>query len=207
VGVFAEPHVTGSEMGQTQLAIWEKQFQAMRDGDRFYFGNDQGLSFIKNTYGIDFKHTLAQIMEMNTDLTASDLNNTGNVFLTPDANFPATTCSVIYTISNVTSTTFQGTLSIKNTGTKPITNYQAVFELYQGQTIKSAVAGATFAESGPFGSVKTATPVGGLALINPGATSDLAFTATWDGTLNQKPPTVNLTGSGGGGRRCGITPF
>jgi hypothetical protein len=56
------------------------------------------------------------------------------------------------------------------------------------------------------GSVKTATPVGGLALINPGATADLSFVASWDGLVNQKPPNVNLTGTSAAGR-CGITPF
>ena len=207
VGIFAEKHAPGSELGQTALTIWAKQFQALRDGDRFYFGNDQGLSTIKNTYGIDFHHTLAQIIEMNSDETAANLNPTGNVFLAPDASLPnPANCSVIYTISNVTSTTFQGTLSIKNTGTQPIKNYQAVFELYQGQAIKSNVAGATFAESGPSNSVKTATPVGGLALINPGATADLAFTASWDGLVNAKPPNINLTGTSAAGR-CAITPF
>jgi hypothetical protein len=206
VGIFAEKHLPGSELGQTAEAIWAKQFQALRDGDRFYFGNDPGLSFIKNTYGIDFRHTLAQIIEMNTDETAADLNVTGNVFMAPDKSLNPTNCSVIYTISNVTSNTFQGTLSIKNTGTQPIKNYQAVFELYQGQALKSNVGGATFAQSGPSNSVVTATPVGGLALINPGATADLAFTASWDGLVNAKPPNVNLTGTSAAGR-CAITPF
>jgi len=207
VGAFSEPHVAGTEFGETNLAVWTKQFQALRDGDRFYFGNDQGLSTIKNTYGIDFRHTLAQIIQMNSDETAANLNPIGNVFLAPDASLPnPATCSVIYTISNVTSTTFQGTLSIKNTGTQAIKGYQAVFDLYQGQTIKSAVAGATFAESGPLNSVKTATPVGGLALINPGATADLAFTASWDGLVNARPPTVTLTGTSAAAR-CAITAF
>jgi len=98
------------------------------------------------------------------------------------------------------------TRRIKNTGTTPITNYKAVFELYQGQAIQAAgQAGATFAESGPLNTVKTATPVGGLALINPGATADLSFVASWDNLVNQRPPTVTLTGSTT--RRCGITPF
>src|SRR5262249_30857183 len=80
VGIFAEKHVPGAEMGPTQLAIWQSQFQKLRDGDRFYFGNDQGLSMIKSTYGIDFRHTLAQIIEMNSDETAANLNPAGNVF-------------------------------------------------------------------------------------------------------------------------------
>ena len=57
VGMIAEPHVPGTEFGELQLAIWTKQFQALRDGDRFFYGNDQGLSYIRNTYGIDFHTT------------------------------------------------------------------------------------------------------------------------------------------------------
>ena len=201
-GIFAEQHAPGAEMGPTQLAIWQKQFQALRDGDRFFFGNDQGLSFIKSTYGIDFKHTLGQIIQMNTDLTAADINPTGNVFFLADSALPTTTCQVIYTISNVTSTTFRGTLSIKNTGTTPIRNYLATFSLYQGQLIQAnSGAGASFAESGPLGSVKTATPIGGLTLINPGATADLSFVASWDGRVNTKPGNINITG-----HRCGVSP-
>jgi peroxidase len=50
VGILAEPHVAGTEFGELQLAIWTKQFQALRDGDRFFYGNDQGLTTIRNLY-------------------------------------------------------------------------------------------------------------------------------------------------------------
>src|SRR5262249_36730620 len=56
VGAFSEPHVPGTEFGETNLAIWTKQFTALRDGDRFFFENDLGtLNNIKSTYGIDFR--------------------------------------------------------------------------------------------------------------------------------------------------------
>jgi hypothetical protein len=199
VGLFAEKHVFGTEMGQTQLAVWQKQFQALRDGDRFYFANDQGLSFIKSTYGIDFHHTLAQIVEMNTDVTAADLNATGNVFFFADSKLPATTCQVTYTISNVTSTTFQGNLSIKNTSNSTIGGWQVAFGLYQGQAIQKALSGASFSESGPNNAVKTATGVIGNSNIAPGATVKASFQASWDGFVNQKPPNVNMPG-----RRCAV---
>jgi hypothetical protein len=78
VGMVAEPHLTGAELGALQMAIWARQFEALRDGDRFFFGNDPGLSFIGRTFGIDFRRTLTEIIVLNTDLTADQLN--ANVF-------------------------------------------------------------------------------------------------------------------------------
>jgi Animal haem peroxidase len=37
VGVVAEPHVPGTEFRELQLAIWRRQFEALRDGDRFFY--------------------------------------------------------------------------------------------------------------------------------------------------------------------------
>ena len=34
----------GTEFGELQLAIWKRQFEALRDGDRFFYGNDPGLA-------------------------------------------------------------------------------------------------------------------------------------------------------------------
>lgn len=78
-GMVAEPHVAGSEFGELQLAIWTKQFAALRDGDRFYFANDPSLSFIRHAFGIDYRRSLAEIIAANTDIPLSDLNP--NVFL------------------------------------------------------------------------------------------------------------------------------
>jgi hypothetical protein len=79
VGMVAEPHLAGTEFGELQLAIWRKQFRALRDGDRFFYLNDPGLSEIRQLFGIDFRHTLAELIAANTDIPLSDLN--ANVFL------------------------------------------------------------------------------------------------------------------------------
>ena len=47
VGMVAEQHVPGTEFGELQLAIWKKQFQALRDGDRFFYANDPALPLIR----------------------------------------------------------------------------------------------------------------------------------------------------------------
>lgn len=44
VGLLAEDHMNGSIFGELVMNIIEKQFRVFRDGDRFYFENDEGLS-------------------------------------------------------------------------------------------------------------------------------------------------------------------
>jgi hypothetical protein len=36
VGMSAEKHVAGSEFGPLQLAMWKREFENLRDGDRFF---------------------------------------------------------------------------------------------------------------------------------------------------------------------------
>jgi hypothetical protein len=66
VGMSAERHVPGTEFGELQLAIWTRQFTALRDGDRFFYGADPELGRIERRYGISYRHTLAEIIERNT---------------------------------------------------------------------------------------------------------------------------------------------
>jgi Animal haem peroxidase len=80
-GLVSERHVSGSEFGELQRALWTRQFQALRDGDRFFFGNDPNLSLIRVTYGIDFRRNLGDIIALNTDVARGDLE--ANVFLAP----------------------------------------------------------------------------------------------------------------------------
>ncbi len=80
-GMISEKHVPGTEFGETQRAIWTKQFQALRDGDRFFFGNDGNLTLIRLSFGIDFRKDLGDVIALNTDLERGDLAD--NVFLAP----------------------------------------------------------------------------------------------------------------------------
>ncbi|MGI5181996.1 peroxidase family protein [Dactylosporangium sp. CA-152071] len=73
VGMVAEPHVRGTEFGELQLAIWSRQFQALRDGDRFFYRTDPGLEMIRRVYGVDFRRSLGDIIALNTDIARSDL--------------------------------------------------------------------------------------------------------------------------------------
>jgi hypothetical protein len=79
VGMLAEPHVSGSDLGELQRAIWTRQFEALRDGDRFFYANDPALRRIRRLFGITYRRTLAEIIAMNTDLEPNDIRR--NVFL------------------------------------------------------------------------------------------------------------------------------
>jgi Animal haem peroxidase len=80
-GMLSESHEKGSNFGELQRAIWERQFEALRSGDRFFYENDPGLSWIKETYGIDYRTNLGDVIARNTDIPRNELAK--NVFLAP----------------------------------------------------------------------------------------------------------------------------
>jgi hypothetical protein len=79
VGISAERKFRGSDLGELQWHMWQRQFQALRDGDRFFYLNDPALNVIRRQFNIDFRHTLADVISLNTDIPRSDL--AANVFL------------------------------------------------------------------------------------------------------------------------------
>jgi hypothetical protein len=70
VGIVSEAHVPGTELGELQLAIWKKQFEALRDGDRFFFANDPVLTVIQRLFGVPVR-TLSQIIDANSNADVS----------------------------------------------------------------------------------------------------------------------------------------
>ena len=72
VGMISEPHRRKSEFGELQLAIWTKQFSSLRAGDRLFYLNDPELATIAQQYGIDYRHTLADLVRINTGATVAD---------------------------------------------------------------------------------------------------------------------------------------
>jgi peroxidase len=78
VGIIAEKHLPGQEFGKLQAAIWKRQFEALRDGDRFFYLNDPELGRIQASYGIGFRNTLADVIRTNTGVLVGP-----NVFRAP----------------------------------------------------------------------------------------------------------------------------
>jgi hypothetical protein len=67
--MVSEELLPGAEMGELQLAMWKAQFSALRDGDRFFYGNDALLDAINDEYGLDYRRTLAEVIADNSDGT------------------------------------------------------------------------------------------------------------------------------------------
>jgi hypothetical protein len=190
VGMTAEQHVPGTEFGELQLAIWTKQFLALRDGDRFFYGNDQGLSTIKSTYGIDYRRTLGQIIASNTNQDES----ADNVFLVAEDDLPAPACSVHYTVTTTWDHNFQVNMAITNNLPTPITSWQLRWEWTNGQTVASAWNG-TSAQSG---NRMTITNASWNGTLNPGQTLDgVGFNSTYDNFTNSPPANFTINN-----RRC-----
>jgi len=200
--MVAEAHLPGADMGELQQAVWRKQFTALRDGDRFFFGNDQGLNYIRDTYGIDYRRTLAQIIADNTDTPAANIP--ADVFLVEDDDLPATTCAVTYRIVSSWPGGYQVNLTVANTGTTPVNGWTLRYNLYNGQTIGQAVGqtwNGTFSQSGPSGRDVTITNASWNGTLAPGAVLDgVGYNATWDNATNAKPPNISLNN-----HRCAVS--
>jgi hypothetical protein len=187
VGMMSEPHLPGAEFGELQLAIWARQFQALRDGDRFFYGTDPGLSTIQSQYGIDFHRTLGQIIALDTDTPAANIHK--NVFLVADDDLPATACTVTYTRTNQWPGGFQDIMTVTNTSSAPLNGWSIRFVLPTGQQVTQLWNGGS-AQSGPNVTVSNAAWNGNVA---PGATvTDVGFNGSWDNTTNAAPPRISL---------------
>jgi hypothetical protein len=194
-GILAEPHPAGNELGELQTAIWTKQFLALRDGDRFFYGNpsqDAALDQIRDQYGIDFRRTLKDIIVSNSDAEADEMAD--NVFLVADANLLPATCTVTSKLNTEWPGGYQITHTITNTGTTPISGWNLQYQMPAGQQIYQGWNG-TFTQSGPNVSIRNASynaniPVGGVV-------ADVGFNATWDNATNARPVGFTLNG-----RRC-----
>jgi len=78
VGMVSEPPKAGSELGELQYELWRRQFEALRNGDRFFYLNDPALAAIKKAYGITYKHSLAQLLTLDAEVPKREVP--GNVF-------------------------------------------------------------------------------------------------------------------------------
>lgn len=77
IGALAEDHAPGASVGSLVQAGLIDQFTRLRDGDRFWFANDPGLSADELAFVSNVR--LSDIIRMNTGIT----NLQDNVFFTP----------------------------------------------------------------------------------------------------------------------------
>lgn len=186
VGMLAEPHVPWADFGELQLAIWTREFANLRDGDRFFYGNDPGLSAIQDEYGIDFRVNLGDIIAANTDVPRDEMN--GNVFLT--AAEEATGCAAGLTLVEQYSDSFLATVDVTNTGDTTISGWELEFRFPTGQVIQDSW-NARFTQSGP--DVTVAVPAGNWqGTLAPGESATGWLRASWDGATNAAPTHYTL---------------
>ena len=194
VGMMAEPHAFGSDLGELQQAIWARQFQALRDGDRFFYGNDSALAQIKQQYGIDFHTTLAQMIARDTDLPASSINP--NVFLVADDDLPAAACTVAIAQTSSWPGGFGTNITITNNTTTPVNGWTLRWQFSGGQTFTQTWSG-TFSQSG---AAVAATNLSWNAAIPAGGTvSGMGYNASWDNATNPAPVNFPVNGN-----RCAL---
>jgi hypothetical protein len=86
VGMMSEPHLPGSELGELQSAMWRRQFEALRDGDRFFYLNDPVLGEIESRYGIGYRHSLRELITIDGGVPARKLPE--DVFFAPAPQRP-----------------------------------------------------------------------------------------------------------------------
>jgi hypothetical protein len=197
VGMIAEPHTPGSDLGELQRAIWARQFQQLRDGDRFFYGNQAtALDYIRTTYGIDYRRDLGDLIAQNTDIPRADLP--ASVFF-DDGDVPPASCRVTYRWNATPAPgRFGVAMSITNTGRTPIPAWKLRFVFADGQRITD-FWDSTVAQDG---ARVTVTSAPWNATINPGQTlTSIGFNATRSGR-NKRPAAISLnTTSCGVGRR------
>jgi hypothetical protein len=185
VGMVAEPHVPGSELGELQQAIWTRQFQRLRDGDRFFYGNDQGLTFIRNTYKIDYRRNLGDIVALNTDIPRAKL--APNVFFV-NGERPPTSCHVTYTKTDQSPGNFQVNMRISNTGSTPIDRWTLRWTFPDGQHITQLSNGVA-AQSGV--RVPVSNTSSNASIPAGGSINGIRFNAT-HGATNPVPANFTL---------------
>jgi hypothetical protein len=188
-GMLSEPHVDGADFGELQRAIWTREFRNLRDGDRFFYGNNPGLSAIQQQYGISYRRSLAQVIADNTDIPLSEMND--NVFLAADEE--PTTCEVEYFVNGEWNGLFQTRVRVTNTGDTTIRGWQLRFGFPTGQRVRESWnVPLTQSGSDVTMSVVAQNWPGTLA---PGATAEGWFNATWDNATNARPTHFTLNGN------------
>jgi hypothetical protein len=194
VGMSAEPHAAGSELGQLQTAIWAKQFAAMRDGDRFFFGNDPALATINSLYGLDYRQTLSKVIAANTPDVAADLPP--NVFFAGGREKPAS-CTVQFQTTTTWPGHFQINMKITNTSNVPMNRWELKFSFPNGQTINDGWNGDFVQEDQKV----TVDNVAWNTTIPPGGSQDgVGFNASVPGNTNARPTAMNVNTT-----NCAIT--
>jgi hypothetical protein len=185
-GLVAEAHVAGADFGETMRAAWARQFLALRDGDRFFYGNQQAaLDTIRTQFGIDYRRNLGDIIALNTDIPRSELSP--NVFFS-HGDVPPSACAVTYRVTTSWPGNYQTEFKVTNTGSVPLNNWTLRFFNANGQNIYDLWQGVIDLQEDGHVAVQSDST---NARLNPGQTATFGFNAT-RGSINNAPALFNL---------------
>ncbi|WP_327048148.1 cellulose binding domain-containing protein [Microbispora sp. NBC_01189] len=98
-------------------------------------------------------------------------------------------CSATYVVTNQWGGGFQGEITVKNTGTAPISGWTVTWTFANGQQVSQAWNG-TLTQSG---ASVTAKNVGWNGSLTTGATTTLGFLASWNGANSVPSPSCTAT--------------
>ncbi|HCT81015.1 MAG TPA: peroxidase [Micromonosporaceae bacterium] len=187
-GMVAEKHLTGADMGELQLAIWKREFERLRDGDRFFYGNDPGLSQLITQYGLDFRRGLGDIIAANTDIPRDEMND--NVFLAEDADIASARCKVVFHTHTAWTGGTEGSIVITNLSPNTINGWSLRWKYPTGQNIYHLWDGVR-SQSGPNVTVSN-PPNYNQSIAGNGGTRQFGFLSTWDNATNAEPASFTL---------------
>jgi cellulose 1,4-beta-cellobiosidase len=105
---------------------------------------------------------------------------------------PAAKCTVDYTASSTSPSTFQGAITIDNTGAEYLSSWTLTWAFADEQTITDLWNGIE-TQSGANVKVNSETYNG--ALYPGGSISSVGFEGTWNGTTNAVPAAISLNGT------------
>ncbi len=114
------------------------------------------------------------------------------------AGIAQTACNIVYTIYPQNSTAFGTGITINNTGTTAITNWNLTWSFANGQSISSLWNGSV-AQSGANVTVSSLSYNGSIAA--GGNYTGLGFDGLWNGTANAVPASFALNGV-----TCSVAP-
>jgi expansin (peptidoglycan-binding protein) len=92
-------------------------------------------------------------------------------------------CTATYAISSFWSGNFQGGVTVKNSGSTPITSWKVTWTFANGQVVNQSWS-ATVTQSG---TAVTATPAAWNGALAAGASTTFGFLASWNNSTNAVP--------------------
>ncbi len=154
VGLMAEDHLAGSSLGQTEQAILAAQFEALRDGDRFFYENADPQDLVDQLNST----TLADIISANTNITTLQ----SDVFFVSPTTAP--TSVSLLTASDTGVSNADGVTKLNNGG--PATELQ-----FQ---VTGTIAGASVSLFSDGTLIGTATASGPTTMVTTNGVTTLA---------------------------------